>query len=127
MTELKFFRLTLVVLVALAVSVAGAWGWLQHRQRAAEVQLDAAFGDYNRFVAACGGDKEAAAWDLANKAYDSAKRIAVVRDGYAEDSDLVLWVGGIAAPALIVMFYALRWAMTGRVRPLWLLGRGSTG
>jgi len=36
----------------------------------------------------------------------------------------VLWFGVIASVTLVLAFYAFRWAMTGRVRPLWLLGRG---
>jgi hypothetical protein len=121
MTEIKFFRLMLVTLAALAISIGSGCAYLVHKQRAAEVALDSAFGDYNRYIAACGGDKESAAWDLAARAYDSAKSISAVRDAYADRADFLLWIGAVACPALIVMFYALRWAMTGRVRPLWLL------
>ena len=121
MTEIKFFRLMLVTLAALAISIGSGCAYLVHKQRAAEVALDSAFGDYNRYIAACGGDKESAAWDLAARAYDSAKSISAVRDAYADRADFLLWIGAIACPALIVMFYSLRWAMTGRVRPLWLL------
>ena len=121
MTEIKFFRLVLVALAALAISVGSGWAYLVHKQHAAEMALDSAFGDYNRYIAACGGDKESGAWDLAAKAYDSAKSISAVRDAYADKAEILLWIGAIVCPALIVMFYALRWAMTGRVRPLWLL------
>lgn len=123
MTEIKFFRLLLVALAALALTVGSGWAYCVHKQRTAEAAIDSAFGDYNRFIAACGSDKESAAWDLAERAYDQVKTLSASRDAYEERAGMLLWIGAIAGLSLIVLFYALRWAMTGRVRPLWLLGK----
>ena len=46
--------------------------------------------------------------------------VAVI--GFAFDTYELLMLPLIAGPALVLAFYALRWAMTGKVRPLWLLG-----
>ena len=123
MTELKFFRLTLVLLVAMLLSVGSAWGWFTHRQAQAQAVVDNSFGDYNRYIAACGDDRQGAAWDLAKRARETLDRASARRDAYAEQAEEALWFAAIAGPALVLAFYALRWAMTGRVRPLWLLRR----
>lgn len=123
MTEIKFFRLLLVALATLALFLGSGWAYCVHKQRAAEVAIDSAFGDYNRFIAACGNDKESAAWDLAERAYDKVKTLSASRDAYEERTEMLLWGGAIVGLSLIAFFYALRWAMTGRVRPLWLLRR----
>ena len=122
MTELKFFRLTLVLLVAMLLSVGGAWGWLTHKQAQAQTLVDNSFGEYNRYIAACGDERQGEAWDLAKRARATLDRASAQRDAYAEQADEALWFALIAGPALVLAFYALRWAMTGKVRPLWLLG-----
>jgi hypothetical protein len=127
MTEIKFFRLLLVALATLALSLGSGWAYFTHRQHAAEAAIDSSFGDYNRYIAACGDSKEGAAWDLAERAYDRVKSLSAARDLHEERAELLMWIGAILGPTLIVLFYALRWAMTGKLRPLWLLGkRGAT-
>ena len=121
MTELKFFRLMLVLLVAMLLSVGGAWGWFTHKQAEAQAVVDNSFGDYNRFIAACGDDRQGEAWDLAKRAREVLDRASARRDAYAGQAEAVLWFAAIVAPSLVLAFYALRWAMTGKVRPLWLL------
>jgi hypothetical protein len=123
MTELRFFRLTLVLLVALLLSVGAVWGWSTHQQAEAQVVVDNSFGDYNRFIAACGNERQGEAWDLAVRARETLARASARRDAYAAQAESALWFAALAAPALVLAFYALRWAMTGRLRPLWLLRR----
>lgn len=122
MTELKFFRLMLVVLATLVLSLGSGWAYFARKQHATEAAIDSAFGDYNRYIAACGDNKEGGAWDLAQRAYDSVNKLSAARDAYEGRAELMLWIGAIVCPALVVLFYAFRWAMTGRVRPVWLLG-----
>jgi hypothetical protein len=124
MTELRFFRLTLVLLVALLLAVGGAWGWFTHRQDQAQRVVDHSFGDYNRYLAACGDERQGEVWDLATRARETLAQATAQRDGYADRAEAALWIGAVAGPALVLAFYALRWAMTGRLRPLWLLRRG---
>jgi len=123
MTELKFFRLTLVLLAAIVLAGGSGWGWLTHRQNQAEAVVENSFADYNKYIAACGDDKEGGAWDLAKRSRDTLDRATAERDLYAGRAEATLWFAGIAGGVLVLAFYALRWAMTGRVRPLWLLGR----
>jgi hypothetical protein len=123
MTELKFFRLTLVLLAAIVLAGGSGWGWLTHRQNQAEAVVENSFADYNKYIAACGDDKEGGAWDLAKRSRDTLDRATAERDFYAGRAEATLWLAGIAGGVLVLAFYALRWAMTGRVRPLWLLGR----
>jgi hypothetical protein len=125
MTELKCFRLMLVVLAALVLSLGSGWAHLHGQRRAAEAAVDASFGDYNRYIAACGDGRDSVAWDLATRSYDTLARASAARDRYAEQADLLVWIGLLAGGAVVLGFYAVRWALTGRVRPLWLLGRGS--
>ena len=118
MTELKFFRLTCVLLAALVLSAGSGWAYCTHKQRLAEAAVDASFGEYNRYIQACGDDTDGA-WDLAERAHDSLHRASAQRDAYEERADALMWFAVIACPCVVAAFYALRWAMKGRVRPLW--------
>ena len=111
----------LVLLAAIVLGVAGGWVFLHGRQVAAEAAVSNSFGDYNRFIAACGDGKDVAAWDLATRAYAALEKASVLRDRYAEQAEMLLWAGGIVFAVILVGFYALRWAFTGKLRPLWLL------
>jgi len=123
MTELKFFRLTLVLLGALVLLGGAGHAWLVHKERAAQIAIDTSFGEYNRYIAACGDAKEGVAWDLALRARATLERATAEHDFYADRADAVLWAVAIGAFVLVLAFYSLRWAMTGRLRPLWLLRR----
>lgn len=127
MTELKFFRLMLVVVATLALSLGSGWAFLHSRQLAAEEAVSGAFGDYNRYIAACGDGQDSGAWDLATRAYATLARASDARDRYEQQADVAMWIGLVACPAVVLAFYAFRWAMTGRVRPLWLLRRAPSG
>ncbi len=124
MTELKFFRLTLVLLAGIVLGAGSGWAWLTRRQGQAQAAVESSFGEYNKYIAACGDDKQGGAWDLAQRARDTLDRASARRDRYADRAESLLWFGLIAGVALVLAFYAFRWAMTGHVRPLWLLGRG---
>jgi len=123
MTELKWFRLMLVVVAALALSLGSGFAYFTSKQHAAEQAVSTSFGDYNRYVEACGGRQDGPEWDLARRAYDTLARASAARDHYAEEASDLLWGGLIVCPALVLGFYAFRWALTGRLRPLWLLGQ----
>jgi hypothetical protein len=121
MTEIKFFRLLLVALATLAISLCGGIAWSLHQQREAEAAISLAFGDYNRYIAACADPNDSTANDLADRAHENVARLSVVRDANEARVQWMAWTGMILAPALVLLFYALRWAMTGKVRPLWPL------
>jgi hypothetical protein len=123
MNEIRGFRLMLVLLAALVLGVGGAWAYVHRQELAAERAVSESFGDYNRFIAACGDGKDVAAWDLATRAYAQLEKASAARDRHAEQAETLLWAGGIAFGVVLAGFYALRWAFTGKVRPLWLLGR----
>jgi len=124
MTEIQGFRLMLVLVAAIAFGAGGGWGWLHARERAAETAVDNAFGDYNRYIAACGDGQDSAAWDLARRSYDQLAQASSARDRYADQAEVTMWAGAAAAAVVVAGFYALRWAMTGKVRPLWVLRKG---
>jgi len=121
MTEIKFFRLLLVALATLAITLGGGIAWSLHQRREAEAAISLAFGDYNRYIAACADPNDSTANDLADRAHENVARLSVIRDANESRVQWMSWTGIILAPALVLLFYALRWAMTGRVRPLWLL------
>jgi hypothetical protein len=123
MSEIKYFRLLLVALAAMAIGLGGGIAWSVHQQRAAETAISLAFGDYNRYVAACVDPNDDTAVDLAERAHDKVAKLSAVRDASEERAQWLMWAGVILALALVLLFYAVRWAMTGKIRPLWLLAR----
>jgi hypothetical protein len=125
MNEITGFRLMLVLLAALLLATAAGFAFLHAKQSAAERAVSDSFGDYNRYIAACGDGKDVAAWDLATRAYDQLAKASASRDRYADATEVLLWIGGIALTVVLAGFYALRWAFTGKVRPLWVGVRSS--
>ena len=123
MNEIRGFRLMLVLLAALLLGIGGAWAFVHAKELAAEQAVSESFGAYNRFIEACGDGKDVAAWDLATRAYAQLEKASAARDEYAGLAEVLLWAGGIACGVVLAGYYALRWAFTGKVRPLWLLGR----
>lgn len=121
MTEIKFFRLLLVALVALAIGLGGGIAWNARQQRAAESAISLAFADYNRYVAACADPNDDTAVDLAERAHEQVAKLSAMRDAAEDRAQWLILTGIILAPALVMLFYAVRWALTGRIRPLWLL------
>jgi len=113
----------LVLLAALLLAFGGAWAFVHAKELAAERAVSESFGAYNRFIEAFGDGKDVAAWDLATRAYSQLEKASAARDEYAGWAEMLLWTGGIAFAVVLAGFYALRWALTGKVRPLWLLGR----
>src|SRR5258706_12212076 len=99
MSELKFFRLMLVAVAALVIATGSGWAWSTHKQRQAEAAVDRSFGDYNRYIQACGDDKQGGAWDLAVRANESLRRAAAPRDDYEERADGFMWFWLLAGPA----------------------------
>jgi hypothetical protein len=124
MLETVFFRLMLVGLAAVVVTTASLWAFDGHREAQAREAVARSFDDYNRYLEACGNDNEGLVWDLARKARSDLDRATMRRDAYQRRRDAWAWLGAGLGLALIAGFYALRWAITGRIRPLWLLARG---
>jgi len=45
------------------------------------------------------------------------------RDEFEARADFALWFVWVPPLVLTLLFYGIRWALTGRVRPLWILRR----
>lgn len=123
MLQIISFRLTLVLLAAIAICIGGMWMWNWQRELEAREAVARSFDEYNRYVDACGNDKAGALWDLAQTARSALDRATVRRDNYSRRRATLAWLGLVLCTGLPAAFYSLRWALTGRIRPLWLLGR----
>jgi hypothetical protein len=120
--ELRLFRLMLVALGFVLAATGAGWLLLADAEREAAAAAQTSFDEYNRYIEACGDRTAGEEWDLAVRARDTLRRASAHRDARAFEAGLVLRVGLATGAALVVGFYALRWALTGRVRPWWLLG-----
>jgi len=118
--ELKLFRLMLVVVGTILVCTAVGWLLLEEAERAAAATVQTSFDEYNRYVEACDGRTEGEVWDLATRAHEVLRRASAERALAEARRSLLLRLGSLAGAALVAGFYAFRWALTGRWRPLWL-------
>jgi hypothetical protein len=131
--ERIFFRLAVVVAMIGALGFGGRATWLHRSAIQSTASAYAAYQHLDSLQSVC-GPKSApmdpvcspAAFDAAEAEQDSAfhafmslaKETEAARD--ARNWDLTT---AAAFPfACLALFYALRWATTGRVRPLWPLG-----
>jgi len=112
----------MLVLVAFVLAgTAGGWALCARAERAAAATAEHAFDAYNRYIDACNGQPGGEEWDLAVRARETLQRASAQRDAASERGDVVLGAGATTAVVLAVAFYALRWALTGRLRPWWPL------
>ncbi len=124
MTEIQWFRLMLVVLAAVTFAASAAWGFetvSAHRERNdAATWAQRAIAGTEPCLAAHPHDAESCAnpgyWPIA----DGLNRQASERESIADVATWFLWVPQLG---LIFLFYGVRWAILGRVRPLWPLRR----
>jgi hypothetical protein len=119
--EARAFRVMLVLVAFVLAGTAGGWALCARAEHAAATAAEHAFDAYNRYIDACNGQPGGEEWDLAVRARETLQRASARRDAASEQGDLVLGAGATAAAALVVAFYALRWALTGRLRPWWPL------
>jgi hypothetical protein len=80
MTELKFFRLTLVFARNPHVVYWQRLGLLPPQAEPGGEGDRCVVGEYNRYIQACGDGNDAGAWDLAGRAHESMRRSSEVRD-----------------------------------------------
>ena len=127
MTEVVSFRLLLVALALLLLSFGGVGIFAWQQGRLADVAVTSSFDEYNRFLDACDGRVPSELDDLARRSYDALERASRRRDHYASLLERTIWSASVAIPAVVALYYALRWAFTGRVRPWWVLSRANAG
>jgi hypothetical protein len=127
MSEIVLFRLTLVVVGAVILVTSGLWAWNTAGETEAREAVARSFDEYNRYIDACGNAKAGEVWDLALRSRAALDRASTRRDDYERRRDVCAWLGLGFSVGLFATFYSLRWALTGRLRPLWLLGRHTSG
>jgi hypothetical protein len=108
------------VVGTIVVCTTVGWLLLEESERAAAATVQTSFDEYNRYIEACDGRTEGEAWDLATRAHEVLRRASAERALAEARQSLLLRLGSLAGAALVAGFYAFRWALTGRWRPLWL-------
>ena len=120
--ELLAFRVMLVIVGFVMLGTAAGWALCERAERSAAAAAQGSFDAYNRYIDACNGQPGGEEWDLAVKAREALRVASAQRDEAAARGDVVLAVGGTSVVLLVLGYYAGRWALTGRLRPWWVLG-----
>lgn len=121
MKEKQLFRFTLLALVCLALGLWSAWGYHVLEARAQDQTVDHAVEYQMRMEKTCQTSPAFPAC-IRNEEYMTKRLTAVLAsmESHRRAEKIVPWA--ISLPiALLLCFYAIRWGVTGRVRPLWLL------
>jgi hypothetical protein len=130
LTEIQWFRLLLIAVTAFIVGGGSVW--------AVSTSSAASASERSRLA----GEKNLAALDKCfvedhdstieqceRKSYDMQWFTMVgddyrkTVDAYEGRADLALLLAWVPPLVLVTLFYAVRWALSGRVRPFWLLRR----
>lgn len=126
MTEIQWFRLMLALLTALTLSAGAVWGFETLSARDERIEAAAwaqrAITGTEPCVAAHPND----AGSCVNSGYESSadelNREAGEREPIASAVTWFLWMPQLGL-VFLFLFYCVRWAILGKVRPLWLLRR----
>ena len=125
MTEIKWFRLLLVGVAALVLSAGSVWCY-------SKLSAMSSWKDAERWGKVSSEAQDhcfqnnpgASATYCVNEGYSNrVRRHVETAQEYEERADTALWFLSLPPFVLIVAFYALRWALCGRLKPFWLLGQ----
>lgn len=121
MREKQLFRFTLLAVVFLAFGLWGAWGYHVLEARAQDQNVERMVEYHTKMEKTCQASPTFPACISSEEYW--AKRLAASlasMESRHRAEKVVPWA--ISLPiALLLCFYAMRWGVTGRVRPLWLL------
>jgi hypothetical protein len=108
MSELQWFRLFLVTAAAFVVIAGGTWLYNTSQVQDAKHRSQLAYE---------------ACQKTARTIFDCSDSTSVTEETWAQEerAELAFWVTWLPPLGLALLFYGVRWALTGRVRPLWLL------
>lgn len=123
MSELKWFRLLLFATALLLVIGTGVWSYSSFEAHLAHQQVVRFAEQSTRAIDHCLAKDRNATIDQCKNLYTErlVDEYAEDRTRYEERAEAALWFSSIGIGCLVTAFYGLRWALTGRVRPLWLL------
>lgn len=118
--ELVFYRLMLVVVVASAVGFGGAWAYQTKSASGWQSLVEKNFEHMKEMATECErtGPRASSACEFYTDTKARFEKAVEARDAAAEWAE----VCGLLALAFPVgatlLFYSLRWAVTGKLRPL---------
>jgi cytochrome c551/c552 len=123
-TDIQWFRLMLGMLAAMTLAAGAVWSFETvsgHNERnEAASWAQRAIAGTESCVAAHPHDAETCVNPGYESIADGLSREASERESIADTVTWFMWAPQIA---LLVLFYGVRWAIVGKVRPLWLLRR----
>ncbi|MCV2439857.1 hypothetical protein [Paucibacter sp. DJ2R-2] len=126
MTEIRLFRLFLLALSATLFIGWGTGAYYSHDSEAASDEMQAEVAAKQRAEKECIAGDQAAC--IRSRPIESSRSVLDVTDNdlhkfdvysSAESAKSWYFFSTLGAIALTLLFYALRWAMTGRLFPLW--------
>lgn len=125
MSELVWFRLFLLVAVLQLAAGFGFWSYSSYRAHLAHEQLVKQVQDNIGLADACRSRTQGASFAQCGNPLSGASLEAYEneRTQYEEKAKVSAWMTVACTSVLFVVFYGLRWALTGKLRPLWLLGK----
>lgn len=118
--ELMFYRLMLLVVVASAVGFGGAWAYMTKEASDWQTLVTAQHEHMRAMATECErtGPTASSACEFYTDTKARFEKAAKARDaatGWGEVCGLL----AVAVPlAVTLLFYSLRWAVTGKLRPL---------
>lgn len=118
--EHVLFRLMLVVFVASAFSFGGAWVYLTKEASDWQTLVEKNFEHMKEMATECErtGPRASSACEFYTDAKDRFEKAVEARDAATEWAE-VCGLLAVAVPLVVtLLFYSLRWAVTGKLRPL---------
>lgn len=121
MREKQLFRFTLLVAVSLALGLWGVWGYHILEAREQDQNVERAMEYQTKMEKTCQASPTFPAC-ISNEEYLARRLAATLASIESQQRAERFAPWAISLPiTLLLCFYAMRWGITGRVRPLWLL------
>jgi len=118
--ELISFRLMLLIVVGSALGFGCSWVYSANQANDWQVLVSSAFKKMNQAEAACEKNRASTScgfYEIWKESFDGAVKS---RDQLRERANLFALLVLIIPVISLVLFYSLRWALTGRLKP-WIV------
>jgi len=123
MNEQVWFRLTLALVFVMALTGWGAWGWQLRTAAQADYLRESRQAYQREWEERCKNAPNLPAC-ITNDEYvlGQAQGLLEAMKYREQASTIVPWATG-APIGILLLFFLVRWILTGRLRPLWTLSQ----
>lgn len=118
--EVRMFRLVLFLSTLAFIGGIGGGVYLTHRSAVMHADVSTFYKDLTASRIACEARPSSGDCQTAELSHQGFKLAVELRNKYDDSAGVAFSLGLLVPGGLLLLFYGLRWCISGRLRPLWV-------